>query len=399
MQTTLSFLLLFLAAQLGERYPDQGPLGGSGPTEESTTDTGTGTTSETTAPPRRNPFDIAEPLTPATDTQTPTEKNSAAATTEETPARTTYDSLNVESAAPAATAPATNTATPAEILNGYLEAPIESQLKGTPLALADVLVNAVNRAEQSQRVSAYWDFSQAVAGYYLALKEHTELVTLQQGISLPSPAWQQARDSADARLKLALDRARVAQEYVTLLTGNTTPGYLPLPADQPYCGAYETQYAQLFKDRSSMLAEQLNELLPRSFQDLSARAAEIETARQWMFKMSDARSPQSDGTELLKAYELYAARRRMFLYAVKDYNLAILRYTEIATPGTLETERLVAMLIRTGSSPQSTFDADIQRATSEEAASGNGDPNATPLNGLSSDPQTSVERSILVPKS
>jgi hypothetical protein len=405
MQTTLTFLLLFLAAQLGERYPDQGQLGGSDAIEEATTDTGTGTNTDASTPPRRNPFDIAEPLNSATGSQAPatdaesSEETSAASAMEEAPARTTYDSLNIEPAAPAATIPAASTATPAEILNGYLEAPIESQLKGTPLALADVLVNAVNRTEQSQRVSAYWDFSQAVAGYYLALKEHTELATLQQGIASPSPAWQQSRNAADARLKMALDRARVAQEYVTLLKGNTPPGYLPLPADQPYCGAYETQYAQLFKDRSSMLAEQLNELLPRSFQDLSARAAEVEAARQWMFKMSDARSPQSDGMELLKAYELYAARRRMFLDAVKDYNVAILRYTEIATPGTLETERLVAMLIRTGSSPQSTFDSDVQRATSEEASPGTGAPNATPLNGLSSDPQTSTERSILVPKS
>lgn len=398
MQTTFTFLLLFLAAQLGERYNEQDLQSGSDPVEETSTETGADPSSETSPPPSRNPFDIAEPLSSATDTD-PTDREAAESSTEVTPGRTTYDSLIAEPATPLVTAPVAISSTPADVLKSYLDSPVESQLKGTPLALADILTNAVNRTEQSQRIAAYWDFSQAVAEYYLALKEHTELVTLQQGITLPNPAWQQARDTVDARLQLALDRARVAQEYVTLLTGNTTPGYTTLPADQPYCGAYETQYAQLFKNRSSMLAEQLNELLPRSYQDLSVRASDIETARQWMFKMSDARSPQSDGTELLKAYELYAARRRMFLEAVKDYNMAILRYTEIATPGTLETERLVAMLIRIGSSPQSTFDSDVQRATSEEEASGASSPNATPLSGIGSDPQTSVERSILVPKS
>jgi hypothetical protein len=396
MQTTLTFLLLFLAAQLGERYPDQGLLSDSDPVEA---DTGAGTNTEASPPPSRNPFDIAEPLSSAAETD-PGKESTAGPTTEDAPERTTYESFTADPVEPATTSPSASTATPAEVLDNYLEAPIESQLKGTPLALTDILVNAVNRTEQSQRIAAYWDFSQAVAEYYLALKEHTELLTLQQGITTPAPAWQQARETVDARSKMALDRVRVSQEYVTLLTGNTTPGYSPLPADQPYCGAYETQYAQLFQNRSSLLAEQLNELLPRAFQDLSARAADIETARQWMFKMSDARSPQSDGSELLKAYELYAARRRMFLDAVKDYNMAILRYTEIATPGTLETERLVAMLIRTGSSPQSTYDSDVRRATSEEeAASGTDSQNATPLGGLNSDPQTSVERSILVPKS
>jgi hypothetical protein len=398
MQTTLSFLLLFLAGQLGERYPDQSPAGGNDPAKETTTDTGADTNADVGTPPSRNPFDIAEPLSSATVTEAP-EESAAAPVKEEAPDRTTYDSLNTEPAAPAATVPAITAATPAEILNGYLEAPIESQLKGTSLPLAGALVNAVNRTEQSQRIAAYWDFSQAVAGYYLAFKERTELVTLQQGITLPNPAWQTARQAADARLQLALDRARVAQEYISLLMGNATAGFSPLPADQPYCGAYETQYAQLFKNRSSLLAERLNDLLPRSYQDLSTRIDEIESARQWMFKMSDARSPQSDGTELLKAYELYAVRRRMFLDAVKDYNMAILRYTEIATPGTLETERLVAMLIRTGSSPQSTFDSDVRRATSEEAASSNDSSSAVPLGELNSGSQTSVERSILVPRS
>src|SRR5690606_30948050 len=129
----------------------------------------------------------------------------------------------------------------------------------------------------------------------------------------------------------------------------------------PFTGRYETRYEQIFLGRSSALAQQLNEFLGRAHEDLSTRTHEIAMARQWMFTVSDRRSPQSDGNELLKAYELFALRRRAFVSAVRDYNLAIVRYTEIATPGTLDTERLVAMLIRTGSSPGTTFDRDVQR--------------------------------------
>jgi hypothetical protein len=92
----------------------------------------------------------------------------------------------------------------------------------------------------------------------------------------------------------------------------------------------------------------------------------------------------------------------MFLGAVKEYNLGIVRYTEIATPGTLDTERLVAMLIRTGSSPENTFDSDVQRANAEETANPSDSSSIPPAgraDGWNSAPQSNAERSILVPRS
>lgn len=416
MQTTVLMLLALFTSQLGglgDRYTNQ-PADSAAASDttatpveqDSAATTPESTVSETTAPasePATSPANVfdeidaaAEPLSSATDVAPP------AATPAESSSSFDLGSQPNFSAQPPATANATTPQTetdPAKVLADMLAAPVEGALPGTKLSLAQAVDNALSRAEQTQRVAAYWDLSQAVAGYYLAYKERTELVALKQGISLPAPDWETAVASSEARLQLARDRVRVAQEYLATLMGNTTIGFAPLPIDVPFCGPYETRYAQLFQSRASTLAEQLNELLPRLHGDLSARTADIAAARKWMFAASDRRGLNSDGNELLKAYELFAARRRLFLEAVKQYNLGIVRYTEIATPGNVDTERLVAMLIRAGRSPGATFDRDVQRAGAEEGASLDDSSNAAPTTGWGSTRQSSTERSILVPKS
>jgi hypothetical protein len=351
----------------------------------------------TSAPPATLPLSAEAKSELGTGPQLPVGETTA-------PGRSTLENATTppRSATTETTAPESET-DPSKLLATFLEPPLENSLPGTPLGLAAAVDNSLSRAEQTQRVLAYWELSQAVTNYYLTYKERTELAALANGITLPSPDWEIARQTTSARLELARERVRVSQEHLALLMANSTVGFMPLPNDVPFCGLYETRYAEIFQGRPSMFAQQLNELLPRAHQDLTTRAQEIAAARQWMFKVSDTRSPQTDGNELLKAYELFAARRRMFIEAVKQYNLGIVRYTEIATPGTLDTERLVAMLIRTGASQGRTFDADVQKANAEEGINSNdssslqsSEPGVT---GWQPAPTNSRERSILVPRS
>jgi hypothetical protein len=416
MQTTMLMLLALITSQvggLGDRYPEQ-PAAEEAQTdaskspaataEDSTTESAPGASESTAEEPATSnsnffdEIDAAQPLSKET-----AEDSATARQAESTPqiSRPDTSALGIQPSfsaqGPTATAPETET-DPAKVLAGMLETPLEGALTGTKLTLAQAVDNALSRADQTQRVVAYWDLSQAVADYYLAYKERTELAALRQGISLPSPDWETARANTEARLQLATDRVHAAQAYLGAVTGNTTPGFAPLPADVPFCGPYETRYAQLFQSRSSALAEQLNELLPRLHSELLTCTVDIAEARKWMFTASDRRGLQSDGNELLKAYLLFTARRQQFLDAVREYNIGIVRYTETATPGTVETERLVAMLIRTGSSPQTTFDTDVQRANAEEGAGLNDSSSSTPAAGWGSTKQTSTERSILVPR-
>jgi hypothetical protein len=404
MQSTLLMLLALFTAQVtdptGDRYPDSQETVAD-TTEQESTPSATEEGTQEPAGSQPNIFDqidAAEPLDNAGDT------SSAAEPPAQDNTRSTYDldtqpSFSAQPATPSETTTTPETETdPAKVLATLLDPPLESELKGTPLTLAQAIENSTSRVEQTQRVVAYWELSQAVSNYYLAYKERTELAALQQGITLPGADWELARQAATDRMQLALDRVRVAQQYLAQLMANNTIGFSPLPTDVPYCGRYETRYEQIFLGRPSPLAQQLNEFLGRAHDDLATRTHEIADARKWMFTASDKRTPQSDGNELLKAYELFSARRRLFLSAVKEYNLGIVRYTEIATPGNVDTERLVAMLIRTGSSPGTTLDRDVQRVNAEEGAGLNDSSSTQPAGGWNSATQSSAERSILVPR-
>ncbi len=398
MPSTLLYLLLIMSAQLadptGERYPEQ-PSATENP---SGTDSAAEVVTEEPAASNDNFFDSleteAQPLAPP---ETPPLETTPPSVTSPQNATPPQSSTTTQ------TTPPESETEPAKLLASFLAAPPENPLKGTPFTLAEAINNSLSRPEQTQRIVAYWELSQAVANYYLTHKERTELAALAQGITQPSPDWEITRQATAARLELARERVRVAQDFLAQLMANTTVGFMPLPSDVPFCGPYETRYAEIFQYRPSPLAQQLNELLPRSYQDLDTRTQEIADARKWMFKVSDTRGPQTDGNELLKAYELFAARRRMFVEAIKQYNLGIVRYTEIATPGTLDTERLVGMLIRTGGSQGNTWDAKVQKANAQEGINPNNssslpatDPGAT---GWQPAPTNNQEHSILVPRS
>ena len=57
----------------------------------------------------------------------------------------------------------------------------------------------------------------------------------------------------------------------------------------------------------------------------------------------------------LRALELLALRRRAFVQIARDYNRRIARYSELASPGQINAERLIGMLIkRAGSTTAAT---------------------------------------------
>ena len=142
---------------------------------------------------------------------------------------------------------------------------------------------------------------------------------------------------------------------------------MPLPSDPPHSGAYKTRYEENFAGRQSAEAGQLNELLPQMYQDLRTQAAAMTADQQWLQTVDRQRDPQSDGTVLLKTYELLSLRRRTFINSVSHYNTSIARYTELSTPGEVGAGRLVAMLI--GAPPIGNTlrsDSEVTRTSAQE---------------------------------
>ena len=237
----------------------------------------------------------------------------------------------------------------------------EGQLAGVRMTLAEVAalseVTGINlnegpsrRAVQTGRVEAYWDLFAATALFHLANRHELELQTLREGIVEPGPLWKQAETQSQQSTQLARQRARSAQFHLQQLLGPSMSGQsngdlLPRCAELPHCGRYNSRYDAIFEDRPSPVAKQLHELLDSEYLDLVAQSKAITKSTERLHQLSISRRPESDGTELLSAYQHLVLQRTHFVEAVRRYNQSIVRYVLFAAPKPIDTDRLVAMLI------------------------------------------------------
>ena len=225
-----------------------------------------------------------------------------------------------------------------------LVAPPGNRLSGQPVRLAEVLTGATTREEQSQRVDAYWDLCSSVADYYLGVREQDELQRLRSSVTNVGPVWQQAEAELGVRISTS-QRAAVASQYrMASLMGGAAASSLPLPVDLPHCGDYYARYDQVFAGRQSPEAQQLSELLPMRYEELSDAARAVTRAEEFLAAIASQRSG-GDGTGTLRGLELLALRRRAFVQIARDYNRRIARYAELASPGQIDADRLISMLI------------------------------------------------------
>ncbi len=260
---------------------------------------------------------------------------------------------------------------PSQLMRSFLEEPMYGKLVGTPWVLADIVQGARSRAEQTRRVEAYWHLTAKVAQYHLALQDVVRLKSLQASVNQPGPLWGREIQALEARVQIAGRAAKVAQHRMQRLLGRSDDESLPLPSDLPHCGAYGTRYDEIFAERHSELAGQLNELLSLNYQAIRSRAARMAAANQWLQTVSQTRNPNTDGRGLLKAFELLTLRRSAFVDAVRDYNVNIASYAEVASPGEVSTGRLLAMLIPLSPEQRQIWESqEIRRTSAEEALEG-----------------------------
>jgi hypothetical protein len=129
---------------------------------------------------------------------------------------------------------------------------------------------------------------------------------------------------------------------------------LPLPRDIPHCGNYHSHYEQIFAGRPSIEARELNALLPMRYAELKNSAVAVNRAEQFVQSVASATNPNSDRTGIVNALQLLALHRRAFVQIARDYNRRIARYSELATPGEVDSNRLVGMLIMPSGQPTAT---------------------------------------------
>jgi hypothetical protein len=238
-------------------------------------------------------------------------------------------------------------AKPSDLMRQLMKAPATSQLRGTPLTLGEAVRDAQSRQEQTARAKSYWDLAAAVGDCYLALLENTELNVLRQSVPAAAKQWDTRIKEAQDRVVATEQAAHAAQLRLHHLLGRAPGGALPLPADAPHCGRYNTEYEVIFAREPNLIARQLSELMPLRYTALRSQAQAVADAVAWRDEMSRQRDPAGDGLELLHSQDLLSLQRRTFIATAREYNEEIAEYTELAAPAEVAPDRLVAMLIRT----------------------------------------------------
>ncbi|HMP07705.1 MAG TPA: hypothetical protein PJ982_15245, partial [Lacipirellulaceae bacterium] len=349
MHTAILMLALTISGQLGsDRYPAAG--------EAADQQTGTAEVSQIViADETPQPTLVDETPTAAA---TAAESPSAAAAGDEAGAAAGGEEASVLVAVPK----------PADLMRTLLQPPVSALLPGTPITLGDALRGASTRSQQGERAHAYWQLAAATAHYYLAVLEAGELASLRQGIAAPSPDWESAERDAATRVAQTRRTATSAQMLLHRLMGSSAGPSLPLPADAPHCGRYNTRYDEIFAGRSDPLAKQINDMLPELYAELVAETRQVAQAHDWLTFVAEHRDPANDGTGLLRAYELMTVRRRAFIDSVRQYNDQIAVYSHLAAPDDLGSDRLVAMLIRTSLTDPAAAGGDVQPAAALEEA-------------------------------
>ncbi|MEM9353095.1 MAG: hypothetical protein AAGA92_08785 [Planctomycetota bacterium] len=259
-----------------------------------------------------------------------------------------------------------------DLVRSMLKRPSGDTLSGQPVTLTQILSSRLSRKTSTESIEAYWDLAAAVADYYLTLREKRDLDVLRASVSRPGPGWSAQADAMASRLTAARLSAIAAQQRLASLIGDNDPSVSPsalLPEDAPHTGSYDTRFDEIFTPASAPdQARALAGLLPQRYARLQADARSVREAQEWLGFVSRARSQDTDGLGLLKAHQLLVLQRRAFLASVHDYNVEIARYAELAAPGTVGAERLVAMLIRDPAAPTGLAGAGgdrVQRASAE----------------------------------
>ncbi|MEQ8835294.1 MAG: hypothetical protein RID07_00655, partial [Lacipirellulaceae bacterium] len=261
----------------------------------------------------------------------------------------------------------TTTPEMAEILLKQLSSvPDGVTLPGEPVSLADVVRDASTRRAQTDRISAYWDLSYAVADFYLAAREATEIDSIVRQAGITMASFEAEELALKTRLAATQQAVVLAQARLKRLLGSYES---PIPADLPLCDSYETNYDRIFAESVSEAApsfdtaRSLDQLIPLRYQQVLSDAATVERGYQ---ELAAAGNQAVSVDAPLSAHRTFSLARRAFLKTVYDYNHDIAEYSQLARPQRLTASRLVAMHIGTAEEVFSGADSNVLPATAIE---------------------------------
>ena len=230
---------------------------------------------------------------------------------------------------------------------------------GSPLSLVDLVQKSSSRSRRTEAVQEYWKAAVALLDVRFAEEEFS---TLQNSPSPDSPLKRCAVAAARAGVAEARMELRRQREELAAHHGSALGSPLPLPADRPFIGPYDTKILGIYSSRRP----------PRDAIDLDqliAETGEIAAARgEAAAHAAEARNAAGGTIEqYLAAFDRCRDARIAFLAAVRDYNLAIANYALYVSDPSLPAESIAKMLVDAPAAPSDPVAASAAASTASTA--------------------------------
>lgn len=244
------------------------------------------------------------------------------------------------------------TAATRQSIASLLRLPEGSPAKGSPLTLREAIGATVDRTRQLEITHLYWRLNEAVGTLRATWDEAQQLQQLQSSAQ-DAGLLNAARNSAAARLQDAtLEVSRVQHELAEMAA--IAPGTaLPLPADLPHVGGYDTYYERLARTRAMPArARLIDRTLPLRRQVIDARMAAFQAARLSLeANLESHRYGQTSLATVLDSVAEAARQQESLIAAACQYNHDIADYALTVVGPQVNGETIVSMLIKTNRQP------------------------------------------------
>jgi len=239
-------------------------------------------------------------------------------------------------------------ATPSELVPEALRLPAGASLIGRPVTLLDALASARGRSQQLDVIRAYWRLALALGEYRLRLDESELLRRLAPPRAEDPTVLRSARASAAADERRAELEAIRAQHELAEAAALSASLPMPLPADLPHVGPYETRFDRLSASRSlPPRARLIDRTLPLRIEAIEKRAAAVQAAEDALEAVAELYGKgQGDLWTLLACLADCRHQRRALLTEACQYNEEIADYALTAAGSAVTAQELVGMLIK-----------------------------------------------------
>jgi hypothetical protein len=240
------------------------------------------------------------------------------------------------------------------VLAGLLTLSDDAKPAGRWTPLVEAMAAAADPTQQLEMVRAYWKLTAAIAVYRIAWDECQLLEAVSSGAGghHPSPddrVQAQVRCAqAAVQLEEAAGKLLAAQHDLALRMRLPEGAALPLPADKPHLGTYNTHFDQIYAAAAAPAGARFaNRSLPLRRSLVDERAAVVRAAQDVLEAEQEAytAAPGNFAT-LVSAMDRWSRERRTFLAAVMQYNDQIAEYAMNVPRAGLAPDSLVGMLIK-----------------------------------------------------